>query len=413
MELPSFHIQPDFENCINDVKNGRLSEEKFYINIETNSSTIKDYNVGISRRNDVIIYDAGLDNTFSNPNNGIYEGTFEKGKYKCQFKLPVTNYTSLLSPMDNPDNNIFSSFDITTLPEKRLAIGESTGEIKVFKDFELTHRLNGHKDYITSLRFFPSGEVLLSSSIDMRLKIWSAVDGSNPRTLLGHIAAVTDTAIIERGRNILSCSRDGTVKLWDCGSGNVIRTFRRTEMPTDPINVINLNVPTTTNEVNQDSGDFSTSGKTVLAAHSSGIISHHDISSKAQIGQCPNQFNSSCTSISLRLDKFKENSSKYVYAGYENGCIAQWDMRNPNKAVSHVYINKNTPVKCLLCCDNSLYLSSDNESACQLSLDENGHLSNIVSLVTHDAKILQFKANVDTDSVWAVGTTSYLGKYKV
>ena len=72
--------------------------------------------------------------------------------------------------------------------------------------------LDGHDAEITDLKFFPSSQVLLSSSLDMRLKIWSALDGSNPRTIMGHKSIITGTEIIERGRNILSCSKDGTVK---------------------------------------------------------------------------------------------------------------------------------------------------------------------------------------------------------
>ena len=34
--------------------------------------------------------------------------------------------------------------------------------------------------------FFPSGVVALTGGADMKLKIWSAQDGSCPRTLIGH-----------------------------------------------------------------------------------------------------------------------------------------------------------------------------------------------------------------------------------
>ncbi|KAG8878841.1 hypothetical protein FRB97_002168 [Tulasnella sp. 331] len=80
-----------------------------------------------------------------------------------------------------------------------------------------------HASTITSLRFFPSSEVVLASSLDMSLSIISAIDLAVPRRLTGHSRSVTDTAIIERGKNVVSCAKDGTVRLWDVGTGKQIR----------------------------------------------------------------------------------------------------------------------------------------------------------------------------------------------
>ena len=55
-------------------------------------------------------------------------------------------------------------------------------------------------------RFFPSGQVVLSGSMDMQVKIWSALDGQCPMTLRGHTQRITDLAIVSRGRNVL-CKR--------------------------------------------------------------------------------------------------------------------------------------------------------------------------------------------------------------
>ena len=57
------------------------------------------------------------------------------------------------------------------------------------------------------MKLFPSGVVVLSSGADMRMKIWSAENGSCPVTLAGHSSAVTDTAIIGRGMNVASVSK--------------------------------------------------------------------------------------------------------------------------------------------------------------------------------------------------------------
>lgn len=46
--------------------------------------------------------------------------------------------------------------------------------------------LEGHVADVYTCRFFPSGVVILSGCADLQLKIWSAQDGSCPRTLTGH-----------------------------------------------------------------------------------------------------------------------------------------------------------------------------------------------------------------------------------
>lgn len=51
--------------------------------------------------------------------------------------------------------------------------------------------LEGHVSEVTHCRFFPSGMVVLSGGVDMRLKIWSVEDGSCPVTLTGHEAGMS------------------------------------------------------------------------------------------------------------------------------------------------------------------------------------------------------------------------------
>lgn len=83
----------------------------------------------------------------------------------------------------------------------------------------------GHQGDITSLRFFPSAQVILSTSLDMRARIFSALDGTNPRTLEGHTRAVTSSAILGRGREVATGSWDETVRLWDVGQNTTVSTW--------------------------------------------------------------------------------------------------------------------------------------------------------------------------------------------
>lgn len=50
---------------------------------------------------------------------------------------------------------------------------------------QFQRELTGHVGDLTTTRFFPSGQVILSGGTDMQSKIWG-LDGSNPVTLKGH-----------------------------------------------------------------------------------------------------------------------------------------------------------------------------------------------------------------------------------
>lgn len=86
-------------------------------------------------------------------------------------------------------------------------------------------KLKGHVGDVLSTRWFPSGQVVLTSSSDATLRIFSSLDGSNPRTLKGHKRAVTCTSILGVGKNVLSGSKDGSVRLWDVSKGVSVNTM--------------------------------------------------------------------------------------------------------------------------------------------------------------------------------------------
>jgi len=72
---------------------------------------------------------------------------------------------------------------------------------------------NVHAAYVSSLRFFPSSQVLLTAGADFTLHVLPAeqVEAVNPvspvRSLKGHSRTVTDMAIISKGRNVLSSAK--------------------------------------------------------------------------------------------------------------------------------------------------------------------------------------------------------------
>ncbi|GAV55805.1 hypothetical protein ZYGR_0AY01980 [Zygosaccharomyces rouxii] len=373
------HIQPDFADLIDTEDNG-----DFYINVDESLDHVKEYRVSTGGHNNLVQIGPKL-----------YSVDLEGKKYK--FRAKEGNYADVTQDR-------WSCIDAIDQPVTQFALGDSDGNIRVFDSTPtLQHDIReAHLDEITCLKFFPSGQVLLSGSTDMRLKIWSLADESNPRTFQGHKSQITDACMVERGRNFVSSSKDGTVKLWETGSGLAVHTFYRRENPLDGINTLALNKSL---EVVSPRGsntlEFGTEGKTVLAGHNSGVITAYDLFNKNQVTQLPGFFMSACNALAR-----VPNDQNYLYAGYSNGALAQWDLRKTDKPVDHVLINEGIPINHIYYHSNALYVSSGVDTAIRLDLqipEGNINAEAPTFLVANDCQVAQFVATPHNDSIIAVG----------
>lgn len=143
------------------------------------------------------------------------------------------------------------------------------------------------------VKFFPAsnGEVILSSSRDMQIQLWSTVDGSNPRTfqIKGQPlsqAPASISMIPPTGRNFLTAAGP-YVSLWECGSGQLVHVFELESLAASVLQV--LTVPYTTALTSEtvmeteESLEFGTSDKAVLAVQSDGIVATWDAFTKELI----------------------------------------------------------------------------------------------------------------------------------
>ncbi|WVO16996.1 hypothetical protein L204_104682 [Cryptococcus depauperatus] len=85
-------------------------------------------------------------------------------------------------------------------------------------------KLQGHVGDVRCVKWFPSGEVVLTASSDFSIRVFG-LTGVNPRTFRGHTRTVTSLAIIDIGKQILSGSQDGTIRLWDIAKDEEIKQW--------------------------------------------------------------------------------------------------------------------------------------------------------------------------------------------
>ncbi|KAJ5570602.1 Nuclear distribution protein nudF 1 [Penicillium hispanicum] len=100
-------------------------------------------------------------------------------------------------------------------------------------EYKNIRTLPGHDHSVSAVRFIPSGaagspmsgNLLVSASRDMTLRIWDVTTGYCVKTLQGHSAWVRDVAPSPDGRFLFSAGDDQVPRLWDASSGETKATF--------------------------------------------------------------------------------------------------------------------------------------------------------------------------------------------
>lgn len=95
------------------------------------------------------------------------------------------------------------------------------------------HTWTGHTKGVSAVRLFPgSGHLLLSGSMDTKVKLWDVYhEGNCLRTFMGHSKAVRDVQFSNDGRRFLSAGYDRQMKLWDTETGQCLKAFSNGKVP--------------------------------------------------------------------------------------------------------------------------------------------------------------------------------------
>ncbi|KJA26658.1 hypothetical protein HYPSUDRAFT_52490 [Hypholoma sublateritium FD-334 SS-4] len=257
LTLPVASIQNTFPEVLQEVEDGIIQSDKFWVSCYKTSERSVHAKVSAELddrdRNLVVLKVIEDDVEISKDASGNYTIACEPlnipptkvltpyQEYKDQERSNPARPHRITAFDVSPDSSRFatgyldgsiflyptSAVPLSACPRKRLL--PQSIDITKMRTTSKPH-LSG----VTSLKFFPSSRVLLSTGLDFSLTILPAELPDGPpsgarvlpvRTLRAHTRPVTDTAIIALGRNIVSASLDATVKLWDVSSGAVLSSL--------------------------------------------------------------------------------------------------------------------------------------------------------------------------------------------
>ncbi|ODQ79121.1 hypothetical protein BABINDRAFT_162183 [Babjeviella inositovora NRRL Y-12698] len=302
-------IQSTFTNVISDVRNGS-ADDSFWVTLD---DTNEEHTVMVAKdpKSGAIVFTSHTAG-FEQISDHIFKVTVGGSTYRLQ------------TPAQAPTCGPSTPCELTALDvaPNVYATGDVRGCLTLNTQPPITVPGAHHAD-ITDMRFFPSGQVLLSVGADLCARVW-ALDGTSPRTLVGHTARITACAMIGRGRNVLTGSRDGSIRLWECGSGGMVHEFRRIRDLADPVtSIVVVADPAVTPETPLSSQEFEVLGKYVFGGYESGIIQQYSVADRSMGVSFLSVDHSAVTCLAGSTTY----SEQYVlFAGYENGMVRVWSL---------------------------------------------------------------------------------------
>ncbi|MBA2286160.1 MAG: hypothetical protein H0W02_11795, partial [Ktedonobacteraceae bacterium] len=88
--------------------------------------------------------------------------------------------------------------------------------------------LQGYSNWVYSVAFSPSGNLLASGHQDNEVRFWDLKDLKSvpfPRLLRGHLGVVYSVAFNRAGNMLASGSLDRMVRIWDVNTGECLATL--------------------------------------------------------------------------------------------------------------------------------------------------------------------------------------------
>jgi WD40 repeat protein len=148
--------------------------------------------------------------------------------WRFLYNAPALRSKQLLDKLSKASFNWFKD------EEKKIVI-ELFNQCQNIKEQDFTlvtliNTLTGHNDSVCSLVISPDNRILVSSSYDNTIKLWSLPDAKCIKTLTGHDGIIFSLVITPDGQTLVSGCEDKTIRLWSLPNGNHIKTIKTDHM---------------------------------------------------------------------------------------------------------------------------------------------------------------------------------------
>ncbi|KAH6760979.1 Transducin/WD40 repeat-like superfamily protein [Perilla frutescens var. hirtella] len=217
--------------------------------------------------------------------------------------------------------------------------------------------LRGHRASVTDVCFHPIKNILFSGSTDGELRIWDTLQRRTISSSWVHSAAHGIISIAAAGESrVISQGRDGTIKFWDIGEAGLARTplttiktnsyhFCKLSLLSNPDSGI---MPTEVMENHlgaEVSGGSDAEGRNYVATAGEdlSVVEIWDVNTAEKLVKLPpisldrrsTKSRGMCMAVRAFLPSETESFANVV-AGFEDGSMVWWDLRNPALPVTSV-----------------------------------------------------------------------------
>lgn len=211
---------------------------------------------------------------------------------------------------------------------------------------------------ITSAKFFPFGDLILSGDTKGILSIYAIADpkGKPAVTFNGHKADITCIDFLNEGSEILSGAYDSTIIRWNCSTQKQVINYGKLGL--SKINQIGL--------IQDD--------KILISSSTDGYLTFYDVKNGKEINKI-NVSNECFTTF---------NDNKTLITTNENGLCYIYDIRNLNgsntNCIGKIQRNQKLIKKMIKYDENEIILYNPSGSIWKWNIDISTHISNVNTL---------------------------------